>query len=273
MRYNGETMKIGIFDSGLGGLLITKALVKQLPEYDYIYLGDTQRVPYGNRSHETVYQFLKEAVDYLFRHDCALIIVACNTASAEALRRIQQEYLPKYYPKRRLLGIITPTAEVALDDCSTKRVGILATRGTVRSQTYARELKKICPDIKIFQQAAPLLVPLIENNGTQFADPILRSYLEPLLRKKIDTLILGCTHYPVLKRHIRKICGKGIRIISQDEIISAKLADYLQRHPEIEKQLGKKGRREFLVTDLTDAMKAVSKKWLGASIEFKIVEL
>jgi glutamate racemase len=265
-------MKIGIFDSGLGGLFITKALVKKLPQYDYIYLGDTQRLPYGNRSHETIYLFLKEAVNYLFEHDCALIIVACNTASANALRRIQQEYLPAHYPKRRVLGIMVPTAEAALENGEARRVGVLATQGTIDSNAYVREFKKIHPDVAIFQQAALLLVPLIESNGTKFVDPILRDYLKPLLRKNIDTLILGCTHYPILKKEIKKICGKDIKIISPDEIISAKLADYLSRHPEMEKHLSKHKRREFLVTDLTNATKILSRKWFGTNIKLNIVK-
>lgn len=266
-------MKIGIFDSGLGGLFVTRALTKKLPQYDYVYLGDTKRVPYGNRSRETIYQFLREAVEYLFSHDCELIIVACNTASAEALRRVQQQYLPKHHPKRRVLGVIIPTAEVALENGRAKRIGVLATQGTVRSRTYVRELKKITPHVKIFQQAAPLLVPIIESNSIKFADPILRSYLKPLLEKNIDTLILGCTHYPILKSRVKKLCGPRIKVISQDEIISEKLFDYLRRHPEIEKRLTKKRRRSFLVTDLTDATKALAKKWFGKNIVFQIVNI
>ena len=266
-------MKIGVFDSGLGGLFVTRALVKNLPQYDYVYLGDTQRVPYGNRSHETIYIFLREAVDHLFAHGCELIIVACNTASAEALRRIQREYLPAHYPKRRVLGIIIPTAEAALKDPKIKRVGVLATQATVASGAYVRELKKIRPDVKIFQQAAPLLVPLVENNAIQFAEPILRSYLQPLLQKNIDVLLLGCTHYPILKKQIKNICGRDIKVIAQDEIISAKLAAYLRHHPEIEKKLGKHRRREFLVTDLTDATKTLSKKWFGGNIKFRVIRL
>jgi glutamate racemase len=266
-------MKIGVFDSGLGGLFVTRALVKNLPQYDYIYLGDTQRVPYGNRSHEIVYRFLEEAVDYLFKHDCGLIIVACNTASAEALRRIQQEYLPEHYLRRRVLGIIIPTAEVALKNDKMRRVGVLATQGTVDSNAYVRELKKICSKVTIFQQAAPLLVPLIENDGVKFAGPILRYYLKPLLRKNIDTLILGCTHYPILKPQIKKMCGKGVKIISSDEIISAKLADYLARHPEMEKRLSKHKRRDFLVTDLTNATKRLTKKWFGRDIKPQIIKI
>lgn len=266
-------MKIGVFDSGLGGLFVTKALIKGLPQYNYVYLGDTQRVPYGNRSHKTVHRFLCEAVDYLFKNGCELIVIACNTASAEALRDIQREYVPRYYPRRRVLGIIIPTAEAALKDSSIKRIGVLATQGTITSRAYVRELKKICPKVAIFQQAAPLLVPLIESDAIKFADPILRAYLEPLLTKKIDTLILGCTHYPILKQQIQKICGKNVRIIAQDEIISAKLSDYLRRHPEIEKRLTKGKQREFLVTDLTNAIKTLSKKWFGKNVPFKVVTL
>ena len=272
-RDSMKAMKIGIFDSGLGGLFVAKTLVKDLPQYEYIYLGDTQRVPYGDRSPETVYQFLEEAVNYLFKHDCALIIVACNTASAEALRQIQQKYLPKHYPDRKILGIIIPTAEEALKDAKIKRVGVIATQGTVNSNTYRRELKKIRADVAVFQQAAPTLVPLIESNAVRFVDPILRSYLQPLLKKKIDALILGCTHYPILKKEIKKICGKDIKIISSNEIISTKLANYLQRHPEIEKKLGKNKQRKFLVTEITHATKTLSEKWFGMDIKLKLVKL
>ena len=254
-------MKIGVFDSGLGGLIILKSLVKSLPKYDYIYLGDTARVPYGNRSKEVVYQFLEEAVDYLFQQDCELIIVACNTASAEALRKIQQKYLPTHYPNRRVLGVIIPTAEEALKDNKIKRIGVLATQGTVNSKTYIRELKKIAPSVMIFQQAAPLLVPLVENDARQWAKPIIKEYLKPLLQKNVDAIILGCTHYPRFKQEIRDIAK--IRIISQDELIPRKLKDYLKRHPEIERKLSKGGKVHLLVTDLTDTMLKQSHKWFG----------
>jgi glutamate racemase len=266
-------MKIGVFDSGLGGLFTIKSLLDKLPQYDYVYLGDTKRVPYGNRSHETIYQFLEEAVAYLFKHDCKLIIVACNTASAEALRQIQQKYLPKHYPERRVLGIIAPAAEVATKNPKTKRIGVLATQSTVDSQAFVREIKKIRPGMVVIQEAAPLLVPLIESGSTQFLNSVLRSYLQPLVDKKIDTLILGCTHYPIIKRRIQKVCGPDITILSQNEIISAKLADYLKRHPEIEKKLSKNHGRQFLVTELTTTTKMLAKKWFGAMIKFEIVTL
>ncbi|MGC9598779.1 MAG: glutamate racemase [Minisyncoccia bacterium] len=274
-------MKIGVFDSGLGGLFIMRALARELPRYDYVYLGDTQRVPYGNRSPETVHQFLKEAVGYLFREkNCGLIVVACNTASAEALRKIQRQHLPHHYPKRRVLGVIIPTVEEALavggkgnirHAPEIKRLGVLATNGTVRSGTYVRETHKLNPHVKVFQSAAPLLVPLIENDGLRWAEPIVRAYLAPLAKKKVEKIILGCTHYPALKTMIRKI--SGVAVISQDEIIPHKLKDYLKRHPEINSQLSRKRKREFLVTDITPAYVRLSHRWFGKAAKLKRVAL
>ncbi len=278
-------MKIGIFDSGLGGLLITKALVRNLPHYDYVFLGDTKRVPYGNRSHDTIYEFLRESVEYLFGQDCQLVIVACNTASAQALRQIQQDYLPAHYPDRRVLGVLIPACEVALqnpdqmraEDGGSKRttdrtVGVLATNATVESNAFVRELKKIALRTKVLQRPAPLLVPFIENDATDLVLPVLRQYLAPF-KGKIDTLILGCTHYPILKKQISDIVGKKVRVISQDELLPSKLRDYLERHPEIEERLSKKRQRRFLVTDLTRAMKKTARKWFGAGIRLEEVSL
>src|SRR5664279_3396454 len=185
-------MKIGIFDSGLGGLIITHSLINKLPQYDYLYLGDTARVPYGNRSPEIVFQYTLESVDYLFKQNCKLIIVACNTASSEALRKIQQDYLPKNYPDRKILGVIIPSVEEVVEKTRTGKIGVIATRGTVNSQTYIREIQKLRPNTKVYQQAAPLLVPLIEYDGSKWVDKILDEYLAPLLQQDIDTLILGC---------------------------------------------------------------------------------
>lgn len=243
---------LGVFDSGFGGLTIFKRLVKELPKYDYIYLGDSARAPYGNRSQNLIFEFAKQAVDYLLKQGCQLIILACNTASAEALRRIQQEYLPVKYPQRRVLGVIRPTAEEAID--KERRVGVIGTEATISSGAYIKELKKLNPNIQVFQQACPLLVPIIEagEHNWEGTNLILKKYLKPLLAKKIDTLILGCTHYPIIKNKIKKIVGKKIKLVSQEEIIGLKLADYLKRHPEIEKKLGKSGKRIFLTTDLTD---------------------
>jgi glutamate racemase len=266
-------MKIGVFDSGLGGLLILRSLARRLPEYDYVYLGDTQRVPYGNRSPQIIAQFLEEAVDFLFKKDCALIVVACNTASSEALRYIQQQYLPKHYPDRRVLGVIIPSVEVALENGrgSLGRLGVLATAGTVRSETYVAEAQKLNPQVKVYQSAAPLLVPLIENDGTRWAEPILRSYLDPLAKKKVQKIILGCTHYPALKCEIRRLAG--VPVVSQDEILPAKLKDYLRRHPEIDSRLSKQRGRELLVTDLTPAYEKLARRWFGKNTGLKKVEL
>ncbi len=263
-------MKIGIFDSGVGGLFVMKSVVEKLPEYDYVYLGDTKHLPYGDRSPETIYQLLKNGIHFLFKQNCNLIIVACNTASAEALRRIQQEYLPKYYPKRRVLGVIVPAIEESLES---KRVGILATAATVTSKTYEKEFKKVNPSIRVYQQPAPLLVPLIENGEWDLVTPILTEYLKPLLAKKIDTLILGCTHYPILKKEIRKIIGKDIKLVCQDEFIHKKTKEYLSRHPEIKDPLSRKGTREFLITEKTAHFERLAKKWFNPSIKLKVIEV
>jgi glutamate racemase len=266
-------MNIGIFDSGLGGLLITKSLIKKLPEYNYTYLGDTKRVPYGNRSPETIYEFLRESVEYLFKHNCKLVIVACNTASAQALRRIQQDFLPSNYPDRKVLGVIIPTCEVAAPNNISKNIGILATNATVNSNAFVIELKKIRSDIKIIQQSAPLLVPFIENNELKLVEPILNKYLRSFKNGKIDTLILGCTHYPLIYNHIQKILGKKVKIISQDKIIPEKLKMYLLKHTEIEKVLTKKKQYQFNVKDLTEVMKKTVTKWFGKDVMLCQVDL
>ena len=283
-------MKIGIFDSGLGGLLIAKAIRKMMPEYDYVYLGDTKRVPYGNRSHEAVFEFTKEAMNYLFKKEnCAIIIIACNTSSARALRRIQQEYLVDYNTTRKLmgeserkiLGVLIPTAE----ECAKYgRVGILGTSGTISSNTFPKEIKKINRKTKVFQNPAPMLVPLIEEGENTLANQFIKKYLKPLLNKKLDAFALGCTHYPILKSQIKKILPKNIKLISQDEIIPKKLKDYLSRHPEIEKRLEKTpnqskaryragGKAKILVTDITPNIIKLSNKWFGSKTRPKLVHL
>ncbi|OGD61539.1 glutamate racemase [Candidatus Berkelbacteria bacterium RIFCSPLOWO2_01_FULL_50_28] len=266
-------MKIGIFDSGLGGLIIAHSLINKLPEYDYLYLGDTARVPYGNRSQETIYQFTEEAVRFMFDHDCELVIIACNTASAEALRQIQQQYLPAHFPDRKVLGVLIPAAEEAAAKTKNKRIGVLATVSTVNSKAFVREVEKLLPGSQVFQQASPLLVPLVENDALKWAEPILREYLSPLLQKNIDTLILGCTHYPVLKKQIEEIVGRGINVISQDEVVPAKLGDYLSRHREIDSKLTKRSRREFFVTDKTEGVASLGTKLFGENIELQLAHL
>ena len=265
---------IGVFDSGFGGLTILKGIVKELPQYDYIYLGDSARAPYGNRSQELIFKFTRQAVDYLFKQGCQLIILACNTASAEALRRIQQEYLLQNYPRRKVLGVIRPTVEEAVKTTRNNKIGIIGTEATIFSEAYVREIKNLNPKVKIFQQACPLLVPIIEAGEHKWEgiDLILKKYLTPLIEKKIDTLILGCTHYPIIKNRIKKLTGQ-IRLVFQEEIIGPKLANYLKRHPEIEKKLNKTRKRFFFTTDLTDRFQKLGSQFFGQKISPKIVDL
>jgi glutamate racemase len=263
--------KIGIFDSGLGGLLITRAIRKMMPEYDYIYLGDTKRVPYGNRSLETVYEFTRECIDYLFRKEnCAIVIVACNTASARALRKIQKNYLQKNFPSRKVLGVLIPAAEEA---AKFKRIGVLATLGTVASDSFPKEIKKLNRTAKIFQNPAPLLVPLAEEGEGALARPFLVEYLKPLLNKKIEALVLGCTHYPIFKKEIKRLVPKKVKIISQDEIIPKKLKSYFLKHPEIESKLSRRGLIKILVTDITPNTKNLSKKWFGKNAKLRLINI
>lgn len=238
---------IGIFDSGFGGLTIMKEIIKELPEYDYVYLGDTARVPYGNRSKEIIYEFTCEAVDFLFAKNCELIILACNSASAEALRKIQQEYLPQKYPGKKVLGVIIPTAELAAIKTQNQKIGIMATEATVKSKTFVQEIQKINSRARVFQKACPLLVPIVEagEQNKKSTSEILERYLQPLVKKNIDTLILGCTHYGILEKQIKKIVGSKIKIISEAKIIANKLKAYLQNHPEI--KLSKKLSANFLL--------------------------
>tara|TARA_R110002124_G_scaffold64985_2_gene177590 strand:- start:396418 stop:397281 length:864 start_codon:yes stop_codon:yes gene_type:complete len=256
------SMKIGIFDSGLGGLHIAKSIQQQMPEYDYIYLGDTLHVPYGQRSVDTIYELTRKAIDYLFRQDCALIIVACNTASALALRKIQQDYLVNSYPDRRVLGVIVPTLEHTITSGSQK-IGLLATDAMAASGIYEEELTKINPQIQLYTQAAPLLVPMLENDGEVFLEQALKRYLEPLSEKGIDSLILGCTHYCLLKERIGKLLGSKINIISQDEIIPLKLRAYLQKHTEIKGVLTKNSSHTLYVTDISPSFLSAARHILG----------
>ena len=248
---------IGVFDSGYGGLTVLKEMVRRLPQYDYLYLGDNGRAPYGNRSFETVYQYTLQCVEWLFGQGCPLIILACNTASAKALRTIQQMDLPRIAPHNRVLGVIRPTTEVVGRYTNTGNVGVLATRGTVLSQSYPIEIAKFFPDIRVYQQACPLWVPLIENNehDKPGADYFVRAYTRQLMSQSgdIDTVLLGCTHYPLLKDKIAACLPPGSRIISQGEIVADSLADYLQRHPEIESRCSRNaGFLRFYTTDSTE---------------------
>ncbi|HUC87338.1 MAG TPA: glutamate racemase [Candidatus Saccharimonadales bacterium] len=266
-------MKVGVFDSGMGGLIVTHSIIQELPQYDYLFLGDTARVPYGSRSPEAIYRFTKEGVRYLFQQDCEIVIVACNTASADALRHLQQDYLPEEYPDCHLLGVLVPTAEAAVAASHNHQIGVLATEGTVASGAFEREIHKLQPDAQVLQQAAPLLVPLVEYSGSAYAPAILRDYLKPLLAAGVDTLVLGCTHYPFFRDEIKKQVGEQVKVIGQDELMPRRLADYLQRHPETEQLLSRAATRSFVVTDLTPSNQALASLLFDATANLKPVSL
>lgn len=265
--------KIGIFDSGLGGLVIARSIFKKLPQYDYVYLGDTKNLPYGNRSTSEVYNYTKRAVKFLLDNGCRLVVLACNTASALALRKIQQEFLPKNYPNRRVLGVVIPTLEEADENHHNQIIGVIGTTATIRSHIYKKELMKIDPEAKIFEQAAPKLVPLIEANSLQKAQKSLELYLKPLQRQGIEALVLGCTHYPILGPQIKKIVGPKVKVVSQTDFLPGKLKDYLKRHKEIDQGLSKKHQRLFLVTAYNPKFGKVAKRLFGKSLKFSVVGL
>lgn len=268
---------IGVFDSGYGGLTVLKEIVKELPGYDYIYLGDNARSPYGNRSFDTVYHYTRECVEWLFENDCPLVILACNTASAKALRTIQQNDLPVSAPGKRVLGVIRPTTEIIGNYSETKNVGILATNGTVASNSYPIEIAKFFPDLKVYQEACPMWVPLVENNeleghGTDF---FVKKNLHNIFAKgeTIDVLLLACTHYPLLKAKIEEHLPVGVKLISQGEIVAASLKDYLRRHPEIERQCSKNGKRDFFTTDSTEEFDNHASSFFGEIVQSEHVDL
>jgi glutamate racemase len=247
---------IGIFDSGYGGLTVLKEIVKQLPQYDYLYLGDNARAPYGNRSFDTVYHYTLQCVEWFFNQGCSLVILACNTASAKALRTIQQNDLPKIAPQKRVLGVIRPTVEVIGSFSETQAVGVLATNGTVASLSYPMEAAKFYPNLKVYQEACPMWVPLIEANEhtSKGADYFVKQNVKNIFEKgeSIDVLLLGCTHYPLLKDKIEEYLPVGVKLVSQGEIVAQSLAKYLVRHSEIDTLCSKKGTRKFYTTDSTE---------------------
>lgn len=246
---------IGIFDSGYGGLTVFKEIIRELPQYDYIYLGDNARVPYGIRSFETVYQYTWECVQHLFRMGCRLVILACNTASAKALRTIQQNDLVKVKGLHRVLGVIRPTTEVVGDFTLSGHVGVMGTQGTVNSNSYVIEIEKFFPEVEVHQQACPMWVPLVESNEHESsgADFFVDKYIKKLLNQspEIDTIILACTHYPLLISKISRYLPEHIKLLSQGEIVSSSLHNYLQRHPEIEQLCNKGGKAVFYTTEST----------------------
>ena len=247
------THPIGVFDSGYGGLTILDKIRQQMPEYDYIYLGDNARTPYGTRSFEIVYEFTLQAVEKLFELGCPLVILACNTASAKALRTIQQVNLPTLDPSRRVLGVIRPTAECIGHLTQSRHIGILATSGTIKSESYPLEIHKLFPDITVTGEACPMWVPLVENNeyDSEGSDYFVQKHIRQLLDKDpgIDTLILGCTHYPLLMKKIRQFTPPHVQIVAQGEYVAHSLQDYLTRHPEMDERCTKGGTCRFLTTE------------------------
>ncbi len=267
---NKKHCPIGFFDSGFGGLTILKEVVKIMPEYDYVYLGDNARAPYGSRSFESVYEYTLECVKKLFEMNCELVILACNTASAKALRTIQQKDLPQLAPNKRVLGVIRPTAEIIGNYSKSNVVGIMATSGTVNSESYLIEINKFFPNTKVVQQACQMLVPLIENNeiDNEGADFFIKKYCYDLLSQNnlIDTILLGCTHYPLIINKIKEHLPSHIQVISQGEIVAKSLKDYLNRHKEMDEKISKKSVKKFFTTESTELFDQHAMKFFGQKI-------
>ena len=270
---------IGVFDSGYGGLTVLKELVKKLPQYDFLYLGDNARTPYGTRSFRVVYEYSLQAVKYLFSQNCPLVIIACNTASAKALRNIQQLDLPQIAPDRRVLGVIRPSVEKVSEITRNGHVGVLGTPGTVLSESYPIELEK-WSEGKVkstVQEACPLWVPLVENNeiDSEGAEYFVRKNIQNILQKdkNLDTLILGCTHYPLLIHQIRKFVPDNVQILEQGQIVAEKLVDYLKRHPDMDQKLSKAGKIEFQTTESADNFNEKAALFLGQKVEAETIHL
>ena len=270
MNQNKTYAPIGVFDSGFGGLTILKDLVKTLPDYDFLYLGDNARAPYGSRSFETVYEYTLECVNALFERGCELVILACNTASAKALRTIQQKDLPKESPLKRVLGVIRPTSEIVGHYSKSKHIGVFATSGTVLSESYIIEIEKFFPELNVYQEACPMWVPLIENNeldniGTDY---FVKKHIDRLFlnSKHIDTIILGCTHYPLLASNILKFLPTDVTLLTQGEIVANSLKDYLKRHEELNKLISKNKQLHFLTTDDISQFDKKASIFFGSSI-------
>lgn len=268
---------IGVFDSGYGGLTILHGIRQLLPHHDFVYLGDNARAPYGPRSFDVVYEFTRQAVHYLFSEGCHLIILGCNTASAKALRSIQQNDLPQWDIQRRVLGIIRPTAEIIGDLTRSRHVGILATEGTIRSHSYSMEITKLHPDIKVTGVACPFWVPLVEYNEADSpgADYFVQKYIDQLMHidQEIDTIILGCTHYPILLPKILKYTPPGVRIVPQGEYVASSLRQYLLRHPEMASKCTRGGHVRYLTTESAWKFKENAQIFLHETIEVEHIDL
>lgn len=262
---------IGVFDSGFGGLTVLKEIINLLPEYNVIYFGDNARSPYGTRSFETVYRYTLGAVNWLFDKNCPLVILACNTASAKALRTIQQKDLPVTNPEKRVLGVIRPVTEIVGEFSLSRHIGIFATPGTVKSNTYIIEISKFFPDLQIVQEACPIWVPLIENNefNNVGGEYFIQKHIESLFIKDplIDTVILGCTHYPIIIEQIRKYIPSNVKLINQGSIVAASLSQYFKRHPEIESRFSKNGIREFYTSDTAEEFDRLAMLFYGEKIK------
>jgi len=272
-----ETNPIGIFDSGYGGLTVLSEIKTLMPEYDYIYLGDNARAPYGSRSFERVYQFTLEAVKWFFRQGCHLVILACNTASAKALRTIQQVNLPQLDPSRRVLGVIRPTAESVSTLSESGHIGILGTEGTIRSGSYELEIKKLYPDVTVTGESCPMWVPLVENReyDKPGADYFVQQHLERIFEKDplIDTIILACTHYPLLMNKIIRYLPKDAKVISQGKYVAESLRDYLQRHPEIDRKCTKQGNIYYFTTDSPEKFEQQASIFLNEQINARRTDI
>ena len=272
-----EPGPIGVFDSGYGGLTVLHGIRQLLPQYDYLYLGDNARAPYGPRSFDVVYEFTRQAVVRLFEMGCHLVILGCNTASAKALRSIQQNDLPKLDPERRVLGIIRPTAEVIGQLTHTRHVGIFATEGTIKSENYNLEIHKFFPDIQVSGVACPFWVPLVEYNEADSpgADYFVKKRIDQILRmdSDIDTIILGCTHYPLLLPKIHKYIPRGVRIVSQGEYVADALQKYFERHPAIEQRCTKGGNVHYLTTENAEKFREQAQMFLNEQVEVETITL
>lgn len=272
-----KTGPIGVFDSGYGGLTILSEIRKALPEYDYIYLGDNARTPYGTRSFEVVYKFTRQAVYRLFEEGCQLVILACNTASAKALRTIQQTDLIQWDQSRRVLGVIRPTVEILDSISSTKHIGVLGTSGTISSRSYELEVAKIFPHIKVTGKACPMWVPLVENNefNSSGADYFVRKYIDEIRQTDplIDTLVLGCTHYPLLADKIKQFLPPGITLFSQGECVAESLKNYLARHPEMKNRLTKGRSTRFLTTESANKFSETASLFLSEQIRVEQISI
>lgn len=268
---------IGVFDSGYGGLTVLRQIVNRLPQYDYLYLGDNARTPYGTRSFETVYRYTLQCVEWLLKQNCPLIVLACNTASAKALRSIQQNDLQRLHPTARVLGVIRPISEIIGKHTASKHIGILATKGTVQSRSYEIEVGKYFPEIKITQEACPMWVPLVENNEhlSEGADFFVKKHIDNTLGsdQNIDTLLLACTHYPLLKEKIEACLPAGVKLLSQGEIVADSLEDYLHRHPEVETKISRDGKRAFYTTDSPEDFTNKASIFFEETAEAKHVDL